>query len=95
MTDEIETRDRDAPLVSGSSDRAIPSYPVRPLPWLLRKEKFVRAIAMVGLYVFAAIFLISMLAVGVFTLISLVIAALFLASLALVLYLWMRTRLRQ
>jgi hypothetical protein len=62
---------------------------------LLRNEKFVRAMCMVGLYVFGAIFLVSMLAVGVFTLVSLVLAILFLASLAMVLALWARSRLRR
>lgn len=62
--------------------------------WLLRHEKFVRAICMVGAYVFGAIFLVSILAAGVFALVSMALAILFLGSLALFFALWMRTRLR-
>jgi len=51
--------------------------------------------SMIGIYVFGAIFLVSILALGVFTLISLVFAILFLATIVTVLALWARIRLRR
>ena len=50
---------------------------------------------MVGIYVFGAIFLVSLLAVGAFALISMALAILFLASLAIFLSLWARSRFRR
>jgi hypothetical protein len=96
MPDELQTRTPSSQqLVRESRQGAYLTQSKRPTPWLLRNEKFVRAMCMVGLYVFGAIFLVSMLAVGVFTLVSLVLAILFLASLAMVLALWARSRLRR
>jgi hypothetical protein len=62
--------------------------------WALRNEKFIRAMCMVGAYVFGAIFLVSLLAVGVFTFISVLFAAMFLASLATFFALWTLKRRR-
>jgi hypothetical protein len=88
MPDEIETG-RPFPTKFRAS-----TAPERRVPWILRKEKFVRAMCMVGVYVFGAIFLISILAIGLFTLVSVVLAVLFLASLALFLALWILKRRR-
>jgi hypothetical protein len=95
MSDETETVARQGHRVSGSREGKVSALPTRPLPWALRNEKFVRAMCMIGIYVFGAIFLISMLAVGVFTLISVALAVLFLASAAMVLALWALNRRRQ
>ncbi len=89
MPDEIETQSSLA-TDSRQGRRSVAA----PLPWILRHEKFVRAMCMVGAYVFGAIFLISLLAVGFLTLITLALAILFLASLALFLALWTIKRRR-
>jgi fatty acid desaturase len=90
MPDEIETQSS----LATDSRHGRPSLTARPQPWILRNEKFVRAMCMVGAYVFGAIFLISLLAVGFLTLITLALAILFLASLALFLALWTIKRRR-
>jgi hypothetical protein len=95
MQDELEARTQARRIVSDSLEGPAAVPPRRPLPWYLRNEKFVRAMSMIGIYVFGAIFLVSILALGVFTLISLVFAILFLASIVTVLALWARIRLRR
>jgi len=95
MPDQIETRSQTSHLVNGSREGAPSASPRRPVPWILRNEKFVRVMCMVGLYVFGAIFLVSILAVGAFALISVVIATLFLASLVIFLTLWILNRRRR
>jgi hypothetical protein len=90
MPDEIETQSS----LATDSRQGRPTAATRPLPWILRNEKFVRAMCMVGAYVFGAIFLISLLAVGFLTLITVALAVLFLASLALFLALWTFKRRR-
>jgi len=90
MPDEIETQSS----LATDSHQGRPSLSARPQPWILRHEKFVRAMCMVGAYVFGAIFLISLLAVGFLTLITLALAILFLASLAVFLGLWTIKRRR-
>ena len=72
MPDQMETRSQadhgewPNPLVNGSREGAPSASPRRPAHWILRNEKFVRAMCMVGLYVFGGIFLVSILAVGAF-----------------------------
>ncbi len=95
MADQMETRGQTNHLVNGSLEGAASASPRRPAPWILRNEKFVRAMCMVGLYVFGGIFLVSILAVGAFALISVAIAALFLASLVTFLTLWILNRRRR
>jgi len=101
MPDQMETRSQTDhgkwpnPLVNGSPESASSASPRRTAPWILRNEKFVRAMSMVGLYVFGGIFLVSILAVGAFALISVAIATLFLASLAIFLVLWILSRRRR
>jgi hypothetical protein len=90
MPDEIETQSS----LATDSRQGRRSVVARPLPWILRHEKFVRAMCMVGAYVFGAIFLVSLLAVGFLTLVTLALAILFLASLALFLALWTIKRRR-
>ena len=95
MPDQIETRSQTSHLVNGSREGATSASPRQAAPWILRNERFVRAMCMVGLYVFGAIFLVSILAVGAFALISVVIATLFLASLVIFLTLWILNRRRR
>ena len=93
---ETASGERDTETTSFSANRsAAPKEASRSLgAWLLRHEKFVRAMCMVGAYVFGAIFLVSILATGVFAFVSMALAILFLGSLALFFALWMRKRFR-
>jgi hypothetical protein len=61
------------------------------LGWVLRKERFLRAMCLVAAYAFGTIFLISVFALGTFALISGLLAGAFLVSLAI---LWALAKLR-
>jgi hypothetical protein len=85
MPDETEAKR----LPSGAVARSAGS-PI----WILRHEKFVRAICMIAAYVFGAIFLISIFVAGLFAFISIVLAAMFLMALAIFFALWALKRRR-
>jgi small-conductance mechanosensitive channel len=53
--------------------------------WIWRNERFLRALFIIGTYVFGAIFLISIFVLGTFAFISAVFAGMFFASLAIIL----------
>jgi hypothetical protein len=79
MPDEMQPND--AFPVAREASVAAAAPPAARQHWLLRNEKFLRAISMIGMYVFGALFLISLFALGTFAFISGILAGIFLCSL--------------
>ena len=70
MPNEIETRP-----TSAGQDRAM-----APRGWMVRNERFLRAVCMISVYVFGALCLISILTLGIFAFISGILLGLVLAA---------------
>jgi len=70
MPNEIEMR----------ATSAAQPRPVAPNGWLMRNERFLRAVCMISVYVFGAICLISILTLGIFAFISGILLGLVLAA---------------
>lgn len=88
MRDEIETG------TSHPSDASLP--PPARRAWIVRNEKFLRTIFMIAVYVFGAMCLVSILALGAFAFISGVLAGMVLLSvLAIVVLLKVKRRPRR
>ena len=75
MPDEMQIRTPP----SGTVAQAPPSA-----TWLRRNEKFIRTLCMLAAYVFGAIFLISVLAVGLFAFVTGALAGIFVVSVAVI-----------
>jgi hypothetical protein len=85
MADEIET----------SSASQADLHPAARQAWIARNEKFLRTIFMIAVYVFGAMCLVSILALGTFAFISGVLAGIVLVSvLAIVVLLKVKRRPR-